>query len=814
MRTRQLIVTLLLLTLAVAPGMCATTLAHYSGSVRKTTGAVAAGLTVHVYLTGTTTAASLYSDYAGTTPKANPTTTDSSGEYSFYVVEGRYDIKVSGTGVATKTYADVQINAPPTKVPFGWVDSHSYVIGDGTDETTDFQAMLNAAQNGTLYLRRPESVYVIQQVSLPSNVTVVTEPGTVIRADDDITAAQGVFLLQHVSGVRFTGGPLIIEGGSVHGENPAGYGIRCYAASDCSFEHVTCRYFTDDGFYVAGHGTNPAADSFSEQVTFRGCVATYNDRNGFTLVSGKGVVFEDCQSTFNRGDSAGPAAGWDIEPEAATDLLQNVRLTNCYTEGNNGLDGSPSASTGRGIALSLQDLAGSDYPVSIEIVGHRDYNSYIGMTVRGGNGTLHGQVLVDSPVWELNEKSGLMVQEWDKDFPRLVVRHPVVLDPNDMAAADSGGKYGSGIVIFRDEDSAQRHVMGNILLERPEIRDTRVSPKIEHGIHVQDHTVGTRTIGAVGTPGASRTANVTTITTTSGHGFAVGDTVYVWGVTPVGATTFDGGPFTILATPTTASFTYADVAADDTGGGGSCAVVRIQDVDIRDPVSLEGVAANSHELNFTGAGSIEDAYSQLDWALADGNSTVNGTTLCRTFNNSLHTATRTITLAKFVPGAPDITFRVDAPQYLRIDPDPTDRIRGMGAPGAYIESNEVGAFITLRKADASSWQVVEKGGAWDMQAVALSNADQTLTGVNYDREFSNSAYTGGHALTLPACVAGQGDITIRIDVAQTVTITRAGSDTIIPGAATTYASSTVGSKVRLRPTSLGWRIIEQIGTWS
>jgi protein involved in ribonucleotide reduction len=69
--------------------------------------------------------------------------------------------------------------------------------------------------------------------------------------------------------------------------------------------------------------------------------------------------------------------------------------------------------------------------------------------------------------------------------------------------------------------------------------------------------------------GAVRAANVVTITTTSGHGLAIGQSVVVTGVVPVGATNFNG-TFAVTSVPTSTTFTYAQTAANDTGGGGSC----------------------------------------------------------------------------------------------------------------------------------------------------------------------------------------------------------------------------------------------------
>lgn len=63
--------------------------------------------TVTVYLSGTTTTASIFSDEIGTA-KSNPFTSGTDASYSFYVAPGRYDIKFSGTGITVPfTIADV-----------------------------------------------------------------------------------------------------------------------------------------------------------------------------------------------------------------------------------------------------------------------------------------------------------------------------------------------------------------------------------------------------------------------------------------------------------------------------------------------------------------------------------------------------------------------------------------------------------------------------------------------------------------------------------------------------------------------------------
>lgn len=62
----------------------------------------AAGATVTVYLAGTTTKATLYSD-DGVTVASNPLTTSSLGLVEFYAANGKYDISYAGIGLTSFT---------------------------------------------------------------------------------------------------------------------------------------------------------------------------------------------------------------------------------------------------------------------------------------------------------------------------------------------------------------------------------------------------------------------------------------------------------------------------------------------------------------------------------------------------------------------------------------------------------------------------------------------------------------------------------------------------------------------------------------
>lgn len=86
-------------------------LLHYQDVVIDNTSKPVSNANLTVYLTGTQTLVSLFSDSAGTVPISNPTTTDSYGRFAFYVAGGTYDIQVSGNNIFTYTQTAVDVEA-------------------------------------------------------------------------------------------------------------------------------------------------------------------------------------------------------------------------------------------------------------------------------------------------------------------------------------------------------------------------------------------------------------------------------------------------------------------------------------------------------------------------------------------------------------------------------------------------------------------------------------------------------------------------------------------------------------------------------
>lgn len=84
----------------------------------------------------------------------------------------------------------------------------------------------------------------------------------------------------------------------------------------------------------------------------------------------------------------------------------------------------------------------------------------------------------------------------------------------------------------------------------------------------------TATIAAVGIPGASRSNNIATITTTANHGFTTGQFVTISGVTDTTFNSLTGATQQITVTGLT-TFTYSNIGTNGATSGGGTATVQI-----------------------------------------------------------------------------------------------------------------------------------------------------------------------------------------------------------------------------------------------
>lgn len=156
--------------------------------------------TVDVYLPGTTTHVSIYSNTTGTT-LANPFTATTSGLATFYVTPGVYDIRLSSAGISAP------FTIPSVTVPFS-----QYISGAKCDGTTNdsaaFQAAITAAISGATILIPPTTTGCVLATGVTISKVITLSSGDPSYPTVQLLAGANGITMITISGVT----PVTIQG--------------------------------------------------------------------------------------------------------------------------------------------------------------------------------------------------------------------------------------------------------------------------------------------------------------------------------------------------------------------------------------------------------------------------------------------------------------------------------------------------------------------------------------------------------------------------------------------------------------------------
>jgi len=784
-------------------------------------------------LVGTPTAIDLYDDEDGAVAGDNPFTTDAYGTVFFYADASfygvRYHAQITASGVTTR-----RLVVPASPVLGG--EPHVSVLdygaeGDGaTDDTAAFQAALNRAAGGYLYIPKPASPYkyLVNILDIPSGTKVFIQSGTILEScsvtdygsifrmfnkTDILIGGYGAILQMHAS--DYTAGP-------THG--------RCLYIKHSKrirVEGITCRFAVFDGFYIGSSGGD--YDTWSEDIVLRHCTGDTNGRTGFAIITGKRVTLEECVGSNNVQSVVDtvtqPGSGIHIEPDHPDEFAQGIRILNCRTYGNEG----------RGVSVGLGALCDTDVthpnnygPVNVLVEGQYSYEDLGGFGVAPIDchaNALHGIIEARNCVWEKNDYDGGYIQNKDVNGPLVVVRNCLCLNGNELSHVLE--RVG-GLEIVRETGQTGALKIGGVVIEGLRVQDTRDTPKMLRGVHVQDISgeplwvevdcvmrVAGPVPGVPGDPthtveavGHSLTVDTPIQFTGTGGGVAAATTYYV--VTVVDADNFQFGD-----TRRGSVFLITAVGADEANQFQPFSDGFCKDVILKDPVEFLGIPSGG-EVHWYTSGELLDAHGVLVLPMLNTDHYSVGVEDVKSiWHNGDCNDDKTCYLAKCPPDAAMVGFQVRANYHLTIQPDATDSIAGWGEVGMGIVAWSVGATVFLKKTDWDTWTVVHMTGEWEPEAIQLDDANQVLVGSSCERRFNTSQYSGAHEVTLPATNPYDGEIWIYNDSIYPVTVKCTSPDTIYPNNAYTQAVSSVqGSFIRLRPkASNRWNVHVQVGTW-
>lgn len=169
----------------------------YVDFVEGTDSRAVVGASVRVLTYPGNVLASLFADDVGT-PKSNPVTTDSTGEFSFYIADGRYTLEITGSGILPQIITDI--------VVFGAED-----LVDASANAASAAASAASAAASAASAAASASSASASQVSATASASSATTSAAAAAAS--LAAAQAIASGALVSEQHFTGpGPWLMTG--------------------------------------------------------------------------------------------------------------------------------------------------------------------------------------------------------------------------------------------------------------------------------------------------------------------------------------------------------------------------------------------------------------------------------------------------------------------------------------------------------------------------------------------------------------------------------------------------------------------------
>lgn len=199
----------------------------YVDFIEGTDGKAVVGASVRVLTYPAGTVATIYQDAAAAVPLANPLTTDGTGGFAFYAVDGHYSFEVSGRGVGAKTISDVSIFDEDKFVAsseLGAFNIYDYgAVANGTAYSavggTDNGPFINAAITAAAAAGKPATVYipdgvwnVATQIIQQPNVSIHMGDGAVLNVTAALDAVISTPLASLLEDVGLFSGTILCNG--------------------------------------------------------------------------------------------------------------------------------------------------------------------------------------------------------------------------------------------------------------------------------------------------------------------------------------------------------------------------------------------------------------------------------------------------------------------------------------------------------------------------------------------------------------------------------------------------------------------------
>jgi len=305
--------------------------------------------------------------------------------------------------------------------------------GDGeTDDTAKIQKAIDTVSNVFV----PNGTYMVNAVTgikPNSNNILELSEGSVIKAIANNADNYAVIRISGVNNVALKGGT--IEGDRENHTGETGEWGNCVSvingSTNITIKNIKLIEAWGDGLYI-----NNCDELRTENVT-----VNHARRNGYSVISA--TNFHSLNDTIMNVVGTAPQSGVDIEPNNATDKLQNIIFDNLFIKN--------CKSSGFMIYLANLDATSSECTIkvnNIHVLGDGTENAVNGIDI-SKNQHIKGFIEFNNPVVESIYHLSFTGKILYSDCP-VIINKPRILDYNKSDS--TGVSIGSGIYFYNQAE--------------------------------------------------------------------------------------------------------------------------------------------------------------------------------------------------------------------------------------------------------------------------------------------------------------------------------------------------------------------------
>jgi hypothetical protein len=296
--------------------------------------------------------------------------------------------------------------------------------------------------------------YQVGPLSIPSNTTIVFDPGVTVQARPGLGTNDKLLNLYGVSNVHIQGNNTVFL--MRKAEYTSGESRHCLdieGSSNISVASISCNGSGGDGLYIGA-----GAAGYSSNISVADSTFSDNRRQGMSIISAANVTISHCNFSGTQGTA--PSDGIDIEPNAPENRLQNIVIEDSTTTGN----------AGNGIAFDPRNLNVSSTPVSIQILRNASSKNagsgyYVTNQNSGSNGATGAITILDSSS-SLDGEYGAVASYYDAAGPTVTFQNLDITDPNQ-----SKTNYDNSAISIKRGGGGEG-LLGNVYFINPSVTST------------------------------------------------------------------------------------------------------------------------------------------------------------------------------------------------------------------------------------------------------------------------------------------------------------------------------------------------------